>query len=246
MPKSAPVKAMKDPIPFFHGLQPRWTRFDRLYRVYVSKQSLAGAYIAGQIQDEDTAVIMFQHFTPLLYPWIQRILDRRRERESLYDSIDPFSTRFLELDPRNFRIAREDVVRSRFNRNRSIWTPLNSGVVMIELIDGRVRRFILVGEQATDDVLELMKRFDPAIEIYGRTKPSPRANSNPTRNNRLVYGWFALILFCLALLFTSFALDAPVKKPNFISLAIVNSLAGAYCLARSLRRPDDSTNKDTQ
>lgn len=235
---------MKDSIPFFYGMQPLWTRVDRLYRIYVSDRALAGAYIGGQVYDETTASLTFQQFTPLLSGWIRKILDRRRERESLYDSIDPFSTRFLDIDPRNFWIAREDVIRTRLKRTRTLWSPINSGVVEIEMIDGRVRRFILIGELENDDILELMKRFDPSIEAYGRKKPLPRPISKPIRSNRFVYGIFAGVFLCFGLIFTVFAIVGPVKKPRLIATAILNAIAGTYCLAQSLRPRDESIHHD--
>lgn len=236
---------MNESVTYFYGMQPLWTRIDRLYRVYVSDQALAGAYIAGQVYDEATAALTFQQFTPLLSRRIRRIVDRRRERETFYDSIDPFSTRFLELDPRNFRIAREEVIRTRFKLDRSLWSPINSGVVEIEMIDGGVRRFILIGEHENDDILELIKRFDPSIEAYGRKKPLPRKSATPLRINRFVYGLFAGVLLVFGLIFTLLATVGGAKKPGLLRLAIVNAIAGAYCLVRSLRRPDESTRKDT-
>ena len=240
----APKNDMNEPATYFYGMQPLWTWVDRLYRIYVSDRALAGAYIGGQVYDETTASLTFQQFTPLLSGWIRKILDRRRERESLYDSINPFSTRFLDIDPLNFWIAREDVIRTRLKRTRTLWTPINSGVVEIEMIDGRVRRFILIGDQEHDDILELMKRFDPSIEAYGRKIPLPRPSSNPRRINRFVYGIFAGVLLCFGLFFTVLAIVDPAKKPRLIATAIMNAIAGTYCLAQSLRPRDESIHHD--
>jgi hypothetical protein len=39
--------------PWFYGLEPRWFRWDRLYEVYILGDRITGAYLAGQVYDED-------------------------------------------------------------------------------------------------------------------------------------------------------------------------------------------------
>jgi len=150
---------------FFYGLQPRWTSGDRLYRVHVSSEMMAGASIAGQFYDEESAFHQLQHFSVFVLPLIRRGVARRWEREAFYDGIDPFGPALLEQDARNFQLRRSEVARTRFRKKRSLWTPLNVGVVVLECLDGTTRRFILVGDQEPDAVLELIQVFDPDVEV---------------------------------------------------------------------------------
>src|SRR5262249_50669798 len=117
------------PERFFYGLQRRWLSSDRLYRVYVCDKMLAGAYIAGQLYDEQSAALQLQQLALFLRPLVWRRLEQRRERETLYDSVDPFGPSLLGHDQRNFQIVRSDVARTRFRRNRSLWCPFNVGRV---------------------------------------------------------------------------------------------------------------------
>jgi len=44
-------------FPTFDGLDPRWLKSDRVYRIYVTPDLLRGGYIAGQFYDEQSAAI---------------------------------------------------------------------------------------------------------------------------------------------------------------------------------------------
>ena len=117
----------EQPTPFFYGLQPRWLSWDRLYRIYVSDKMIAGAYVAGQIYDEQSAAVQLQQAMLFLRPIVRRRLAQRCERETLYDAHDPFGPSFVGHDARNFQILRSDVAQVRFRRNRSLWTRFNVG-----------------------------------------------------------------------------------------------------------------------
>jgi hypothetical protein len=164
--------------PFFYGFQPHWLSWDRVYRIYASERLLAGAFIAGQLYDEQAATILLQQSWRFLRPVIRRRLAQRRKREALYDSIDPFTACLLVQDARNFQMPKCDVAWTRLVTDRSWWTPFNAGIVEIGLRSGAKVRFILVGGQNRGEVLQIMERFDPAIEVTG--KPRPRGVSRPT------------------------------------------------------------------
>jgi hypothetical protein len=97
-------------------------------------------------------------------------MERRSEREALYDALDPFSSEFLQRDRRNFHIARTDVLRVRFVQRQSMWTPLNVGKLQVEGLDGSVHQFILVNDQDSEEVVALLKAFSPEVEIVGRPR----------------------------------------------------------------------------
>jgi hypothetical protein len=156
------------PLGFFYGLQPCWWSADGLYKVYVSTEMLAGAYIAGQFYDEDVAALQLQQATLFFAPLIRRWLKRRSEREAHYSSADPFSAEFLECDRRNFHIQRTNVLYIRLLRRRALWTPFNAGSVEVKLVDGPARRLILVNDQNADEILGLLKAFYPLTEAIGK------------------------------------------------------------------------------
>jgi hypothetical protein len=220
---------------FFYGLQPRWLTWDRLYRVYVSDQMIAGAYIAGDLYDEQAAALKLQQLHLFLRLLVRRLLAQRREREARYDDLDPFAPSLLDHDPRNFQLSRSDVTRTRFRRNRSLWAAYNVGVVELELLDGTTRRLILVGDQEPEAVLELMRRFDPAIEVTGKPNPLPRPQPMSPAGKRLYFLLVAAALFGFGALFGYAGLAGVAPNLPFLPLAAINVLLGGWWLVRAWR-----------
>jgi hypothetical protein len=221
---------------FFEGLQPCWLSSDRVYRIYVSDKLLSGAYIAGQFFDERSAYLQLQLAAVFFRRFVRRCLARRQEREALYDSSDPLSPQLLEQDPRNFQIDRSEVARTRLRRNRSLWTPFNAGVVEVTLFDGSIRRLILVGEQQADEVLDLLRKFDPGIEESGKSKPI-EIPKPPTLEAR------GRLFISLALMFLGyagfFAYAGLGLNPRLLVLAVVNLLGALWCLVSAWRQRRD-------
>ena len=221
--------------PYFYGLQPYNFSRDRLYRVYVSEKMLVGAYVAGQIYDEHSAAIHFQHASLFFRPLVRYWLTKRLERETLYDSLDPFGSSFMEQDPRNFRILRSEVARTRFRRNRSRWTRFNVGVVEIELLVGVKRRFILVGDQPPDAIMQLMLEFDPELEITGKPNPLPLPKPiSPAAQRRsfVVLGFF---LIALSVLIGYLALTRVPPRPTDWPLVVFNLMAAIWTFVMAWR-----------
>jgi hypothetical protein len=108
-------QAAPRPAPSFTAVDPRWTRWDRVFRIYASEEMLVGGYVAGQFYNEVSAHAQLQHLAPLLFPLVHYKLEQRRKRELFYDSIDPFAPELLAHDPRNLQILRRDVARVRFH-----------------------------------------------------------------------------------------------------------------------------------
>jgi hypothetical protein len=148
---------------YFFGQELFWLRPNRLYRLYASDRMLAGAYVAGQVYDVDSALELWDWFALPLWPLLRRLLARRREREARHDAADPFSPRFLELDRRNFYIPREHIRRARLRRGW-LWARSHSGLLELELLSGPARRFVLVGEQDVQHVREILTKLRLEIE----------------------------------------------------------------------------------
>ena len=218
---------------FFQGLQPCWLSSDRLYRIYVSDKLLSGAYIAGQFYDERSAYLQLQQAAIFFRPFIRRCLARRQEREALYDSSDPLSPQLFEQDSRNFQIDRSEVARTHLRRRRSLWTPFNAGVLEVTLFDGSVRRFILVGEQQADEVLDLLRKFDPGIEESGKSKPIKTPKPPTPEARRRLFFFLAFMFLVYAAFFTYAGL---MLNPRQLPLAVVNVLVALWCLVSAWRQ----------
>jgi hypothetical protein len=220
---------------YFYGLLPRWLGGDRLYRVYVGKEFIVGAYIAGQLYDQQSAAIQLQHLLLVLAPLVRRLLSRRAEREARYDTLDPFEPTLVDYDRRNFRISKSDIARTKLRRNRSLWTTCNVGAVEIELLDRTNRRFILVGEQDQDEILKLMQQFDPGIEVRGKANPRPRPRTLSTRGKRLLLAIVALLLVCQGSLFAHAALTRLKRDPTLWPISVASFLAAGWFVVRACK-----------
>lgn len=138
----------------FYGLQPRWLGGDRLYHIFITSRAFCGAKVAGQFYDEQSAETELNQLGTLAVPIIQQLLCNLEEKIRIYDAIDPMSSAFLEADKTNFRILKEEVRHILINRKRSWWTAStpNSGTIKFVMLDGKTRKFILIGIQ---DVLQI-------------------------------------------------------------------------------------------
>lgn len=227
------TKSEKRSARFFYGLQPRWLSWDCLYRVYVCDTMLAGAYVAGQLYDEQSAAIQLQQIALFLRPLVRHRLAQRQQREALYDSVDPFGPSLLDHDQRNFQIPRSDVTRTRFRRNRSLWAGFNVGTVQLELLDGKTLQFILVGNQQSDEVLRMMQEFDPAIEVTGKPKSQPRPKPISPAGRRFYFALLSVLLLGFGALFGYVAMAGLAPNPSHLLLATVNILVGVWCLVKA-------------
>jgi hypothetical protein len=154
----------------FYGLESRSLTSDRLYKIFVSEQMLACAYVAGQFYDEGAAARQLQSAGIFMWPLVRKWLAQRKEREQLYDSEDPFSPLFLHLDPRNLQITRSDLIQIRLDRrllSGKVRGVLNAGSITVTLENQSFRKWILVNDQNTDDVLALLQKFWPDTETIG-------------------------------------------------------------------------------
>jgi hypothetical protein len=148
-------------VPFFYGLQPRWCSWDRLYKLHLAPDGVAGAYLSGQVYDDASGgqlVAPAQALGPLMAMWVRRILRKRAEREDRYESLITGSPEFLAADERNFLLKYADVERVMLSAKRARWTAglPNSGSIRFHLWTGQQRRFILIGAQDVARLEELL------------------------------------------------------------------------------------------
>lgn len=153
--------------PTFSGLNPRWYKADQLYRLYVTPDLLCGAYVAGQIRDQQTAALQLQALQLFLGRYIRGLLQRRADLEAKYANMDPCGESFLAADTRNFQIHRRDVVKCTIIHKRRLWTPNNTGTLYVTLASGKRWQFILVGDECATYVGEILRVFCTSIEEIG-------------------------------------------------------------------------------
>ncbi len=166
-------------IPFFYGLQPRWTHWDRLFKLYMLADSIAAAYVSGQVYDEESGKTQLvrpgQIAGPLAALWVRRIVRKRAERESRYESLLPGSREFFAADRRNFSIKGADIERILLSSRRAFWTlgAANSGSIQFDFWSGKKMRLILVDEQNIDCLNDHLSRCVRGVLI--ERKPTPDA-----------------------------------------------------------------------
>lgn len=231
--------------PTFYGLDPRWFTWDRLYRIYVTSDRLCGAYVAGQIYDERSASIQLQSSYLFLRGRVQRSLQRRKDREERYDTMDPTDGAFLAEDSRNFHIYRNHVIKITVNRKRSLWTAYNVGTVNIELGDGRIQRFILVGDHDADAITETLRAFFPDTDAVGKSSPLPKKRE-PQRHDWIRFAVLSAFFFGFTLLSVVWAL-LRVQNLGYLVIGALNLWAAIHCV-KSVRKyralPVDRKDKD--
>lgn len=135
----------------FYGLQGRAFTPNQLYKIYVADETLACAYVAGQLCDSKSAARQLQPF----------------------DSDDPSSAHFLLQDSRNIQIARADIVSVRLNRRSflgRLYGQENAGSLTVVTTNRSKHRWILLHDQNLDEVLELLTKFWPQTEATGKAR----------------------------------------------------------------------------
>jgi hypothetical protein len=134
--------------PVFYGLQPRWTRFDCFFKVYVTPAALHGAWIGGQFHDDVSVRIQLGAFGPLVLPVITWVRNRRRTLELMYDLLicDPVCV--LRQDTRNFVIQRSEIQTIRIIETPAFWTTWqDQGSHIFELCSGKTLTLIIRDEK---------------------------------------------------------------------------------------------------
>ena len=141
--------------------------------VFVTREAIFGAYIAGQMCDEASARRQLQSLYPFLRFWVRRLLAKREERETHYLQLDPRSDGFLAADKRNFFVPNTQVMDITVSRGRSLmWGGV--GKLKVDDATGRSRKFVLISQQDTDAIAEMLRPFFPGIKLIG--EQSERVN----------------------------------------------------------------------
>jgi hypothetical protein len=205
----------------------------RLYRIYVSDKMLAGTYIAGQLYDAQSAAHQLQLLSLFLSPLLRRGFAQREARERLYDRVDPFAPTLLEHDSRNFHVPRSDVMWTRFRTNRSLWTGLNVSSVEFECLDGTRQRFILVGDQQHENIMQLLQKFDPAIDVTWKANLLPKPNPISPARTRSSMAFMGSLLLFFGAISAQAAIAGPGLNLALFAFAVLHLGLGSRLLVRS-------------
>jgi len=177
--------------PFIYADRTRWFAGDQYFKVYVSADLLAGAFIAGQFAEPVSAGAQGGI---VIQPYVEQCLLNRLRREARYEASDPFARWFLDMDRRNFHILRTDVASVRVSETPSPWYRTSVGTVEIRRRDGSSRKFVLFGEQAVETVAEALRAFDPGITVTSDPTAAREAGFQIAAGVFIVVGLFVLAL----------------------------------------------------
>jgi hypothetical protein len=227
-------------LPSFLALEPRWLSRDRLYRVFVTPDSLCAAYLAGQVHDQMSAQVFHASFLELSFLariLTPRILARRAAREQQYDALDPRSGDFLAVDKRNFSIFATHIADVVVDRKRSLWMLGNVGAVRIRLVTGKTRKFILPAGQDPGQVAELLQRVCVGTQIIGKTPDNRSAfEIAPTSDPRIrTYATLAIGFFFLGGVFAAVAILRGWDL-KYLAIAGLNLVAAGGIIFRAAKR----------
>jgi len=223
-----------DNTDFFYGLEPHWLTRDRLYMVFVAREALCGAWIAGQLYSDTAARLQLQQTYLFLRGWVRRLVARRAVRKQEYLGMDPLSGAFLARDRRNFCIFSKQILDVAVSRRPSLWAANSVGTVRVTLATGEIRKFVLIEGQDADDVAEILRRVCPETKLVGKARPISPANKwNHARRTR----FYVLCCAVFSLFAAGFTLVAVGRgnDPGPWAGGVLNTLGALYCGVRAAK-----------
>jgi hypothetical protein len=230
---SAPAAA------WFLAVEQRFWR-DRLYRIYVGKDFIAGARIAGIVYDEMSFMLTGAgaHWLTrgLLAGWKKRKFAERKAREAFYDGINPAEQDLRAFDARNFHYSANEIVRLGFRFNNSSEIASATGVILLTTFAGPTRTLTVIDYIEPAAVIELLQSLDPRLEIEGQLGyASIRHREQAVARDHALNGGICCILIgALAGVAWAFGF-----WPGFggLQVAIALPLYGLWSLRRFSRMP---------
>lgn len=130
--------------PSFYALYGRWTGGDWFYKIYVTKDSICGAVVAGQFSDAASAntqlVAPAGCLSLFMLPWANKAVQQRQMSEERYDQMDPESAEFLAADKRNFQFTGMLLKDVRFKTKRHWWTHTLPNTGTMEILPFQQKR----------------------------------------------------------------------------------------------------------
>lgn len=158
---------------FFYGVEGKVLTRNRFYKVYLTKNELHLAWIAGQVFNEaaaDTLAASGQFFAPLLMCYFRRLLRKRDSREDHYDSMDVTSDALLAADARNGRYHTQTLGHVVLVKHEGAGASTYVGqetLGYIEIMDmnGRKRRLYLPADQTIEDIERSLRFHVSCVKV---------------------------------------------------------------------------------
>lgn len=162
----------------FYALQPKWIERDRFYKVYVTREALLGAWLAGQLWSWSASFKQLLILSPLAY-WPLRMRDKR---EAVYDRLAGDPSEFLARDRRNFSLPYSLIREARPTKRARTWTGLYGGSTLtLDLADHGLLDLIVMEPDTSDDVADRLGKLgyaDACVAPWGAALPD---DGNPYR-----------------------------------------------------------------
>ncbi|MGD8453373.1 MAG: hypothetical protein PVJ57_16295 [Phycisphaerae bacterium] len=154
----------------FYALQPNTLTSDRLYRIFITRQAICGAWVAGQFHSRESAqqvlVVTLGLLSFLARPLVNRWLRKREEREQFYDALDPDGAEFLEADKRNFRLLPMDIDGVTITQKKKFsGHGVRGPRLTITRSDGKALKLVVLPEHEPQIVHTALCRLIPGAEL---------------------------------------------------------------------------------
>lgn len=144
-------------MPALYALETHWLKLDRFYKLYVGRNAIYAAYLCSQVYDDRSLEVGSGGFGPLLAMGRRQIC-KRLVRESVYDDSEIKAREFLEREPRNRVLLRQELPHAQVLWRFSLWTV--SVVMHLRLSGDAVAKasFVLPAQQplSVADALEAL------------------------------------------------------------------------------------------
>lgn len=208
---------------YFYAIRKRFFCRDQLFRVYVNREMLAAAYVAGQVRESRlywNELARLAWSARLLMPFINAVLRWRDEREALYDLVDPFDPGFTTIDRRNFQIPADQILRIRFEHKFVLHVQECIGMMQVISFDRARLSLIVIGFEPAEQIIRQLRELDRGLEV-DRANPYLSPFDRELANQRRTTVWSN---FCLAMVavvvFAIWATELVPRPRLLVSIAI--------------------------
>lgn len=149
---------------FFYLSEPKILTPNRFYKVCVKNATLCGAWLGGQVFNEESRrihALSANVAAPLFGWWLKRYVERRRIFEAAADCVDPLSADFLALHRHNFQIQSREINLAVIKKCTTLGSRAKIGIeasaiLELHLKDSR-RSFYLLESSQPRNVFDLLR-----------------------------------------------------------------------------------------
>ncbi|MBX7258897.1 MAG: hypothetical protein K1Y02_21215 [Candidatus Hydrogenedentes bacterium] len=156
----------------FCGIEVNWFVSNRFYKVYLARDVMLWARLAGYVFDEESAKNSAQtaHFVePYVLMYFRRLVRRREANELKYDEMDLATDRFLAEDSKNIRMPFRDLTKVEFVTKGHVgnyaWAGHSTqGYLNVTDMHGKRRRLYVTDAGEPRETEAMLREFIPSLE----------------------------------------------------------------------------------